>query len=156
MAVRDSYNEKPGSWTRDASPIAAVMGISMMGIFVLLIACFNLTNTAVAISSRRLKEIGIRKVMGSTRAHLIFQFIGETAFICLLALVVGILIADVLLIPAFNRMWPDLKLVADYFGRHWLSAFHFSNTPFYKPVSRKLPGLLHQPFSANQYFKRQT
>jgi ABC-type antimicrobial peptide transport system permease subunit len=117
MAVRDSYNEKPGTWTRDASPIAAVMGISMMGIFVLLIACFNLTNTAVAISSRRLKEIGIRKVMGSTRAHLIFQFIGETAFICLLALVVGILIADILLIPAFNKMWPDLKLVADYFGR---------------------------------------
>jgi ABC-type antimicrobial peptide transport system permease subunit len=117
MAVRDSYNEKPGSWTRDASPIAAVLGIGMMGIFVLLIACFNLTNTAVAISSRRLKEIGIRKVMGSTRVHLIIQFIGETAFICLLALLVGVLMAEFLLIPAFNKMWPDLKLITDYFGK---------------------------------------
>ena len=117
MAVRDSYEEKQGSWTREGSPIAAVLGVGMMGIFVLLIACFNLTNTAVAISSRRLKEIGIRKVMGSTRAHLIFQFIGETALICLMALLVGVILADLLLIPAFNKMWPDLKLVTDYFGR---------------------------------------
>ena len=117
MAVRDSYEEKQGSWTREGSPIAAVLGVGMMGIFVVLIACFNLTNTAVAISSRRLKEIGIRKVMGSTRAHLIFQFIGETALICLMALLVGVILADLLLIPAFNKMWPDLKLVTDYFGR---------------------------------------
>lgn len=117
MAVRDSYEEKQGSWTREGSPVAAMLGVGMMGIFVLLIACFNLTNTAVAISSRRLKEIGIRKVMGSTRAHLIFQFIGETAFICLMALLVGVILADLLLIPAFNKMWPDLKLVTDYFGR---------------------------------------
>jgi putative ABC transport system permease protein len=76
MAVRDSYDDKPGTWTQDGSPLAAVVGIGLMGIFVLLIAIFNLTNTAIAISSRRLKEIGIRKVMGSTRKNLIVQFIG--------------------------------------------------------------------------------
>ena len=42
MAVSDSYNEVPGTWTREGSPIAAVVGIGVMGIFVLLIACFNL------------------------------------------------------------------------------------------------------------------
>ncbi|MBL7852046.1 MAG: ABC transporter permease [Cyclobacteriaceae bacterium] len=117
MAVDDSYNERPGTWTREGSPIAAVVGVGVMGIFVLLIACFNLTNTAVAISSRRLKEIGIRKVMGSTRKHLIFQFIGETTLTCLLALLLGIAIGEWLLIPAFNDLWPDLKLEPDYFGR---------------------------------------
>ncbi|MFM7487490.1 MAG: ABC transporter permease [Cytophagales bacterium] len=54
MAVRDSYADKNGTWTRDGSPLAAVIGIGLMGLFVLLIAIFNLTNTAVAISSRRL------------------------------------------------------------------------------------------------------
>lgn len=117
MAVDDGYNNRPGTWTREGSPIAAVVGVGVMGILVLLIACFNLTNTAVAISSRRLKEIGIRKVMGSTRKHLIFQFIGETTLTCLLALVLGVAIGEWLLIPAFNDLWPDLKLEPDYFGR---------------------------------------
>lgn len=117
MGVSDGYSEKPGVWTQNGSPMAAVVGIGMMGIFVLLIACFNLTNTAVAISSRRLKEIGIRKVMGSTRKHLIFQFIGETSVICFLALILGVLIGEFLLIPAFNDLWPELKLVTNYFGK---------------------------------------
>lgn len=117
MAVDDSYNERPGTWTREGSPLAAVVGVGVMGILVLLIAIFNLTNTAIAISSRRLKEIGIRKVMGSTRGHVIFQFIGETTLTCLLALILGIAIGEWLLIPAFNDLWPDLKLEPDYFGR---------------------------------------
>lgn len=117
MAVRDSYADKNGTWTRDGSPIAAVMGIGLMGIFVLLIAIFNLTNTAVAISSRRLKEIGIRKVMGSTRKHLIAQFIGETTLICFFALIVGIVIGELFLMPAFNKLWPQFDLVTDYFGK---------------------------------------
>ncbi|MEO7992134.1 MAG: FtsX-like permease family protein [Chryseolinea sp.] len=117
MAVRDSYTDKNGTWTRDGSPLAAVIGVGLMGIFVLLIAIFNLTNTAVAISSRRLKEIGIRKVMGSTRKDLIFQFIGETTLICFIALIVGVIIGELFLLPAFNKLWPDFNMVTDYFGR---------------------------------------
>jgi ABC-type antimicrobial peptide transport system permease subunit len=117
MAVRDTYSERPGAYTRDASPLAAVVGCAIMGILVLLIACFNLTNTSIAISSRRLKEIGIRKVMGSKRGQLIAQFIGETTLICLVALLLGMLLADVALIPAFNSLWPYMKLEADYFGK---------------------------------------
>lgn len=116
MAVRDSYDEINGTWTRSGSPIAAIVGVGMMGILVLLIACFNLTNTAIAISSGRLKEIGIRKVMGSSRKSLIAQFIGETIGICLLSLLLGMLLADIFLIPAFNQLWPEMKLTADYFN----------------------------------------
>jgi len=117
MAVRDSYSERPGTWTREGSPIAAVVGIGMMGIFVLLIACFNLTNTSVAISSRRLKEIGIRKVMGSSRKYLIYQFIGETTLICATALLLGIILGEFLLIPAFNELWPEIKLTPHYLDK---------------------------------------
>lgn len=117
MATRDEYDNRQGTWTRDASPLAAVVGCAVMGIFILLIACFNLTNTAIAMSSRRLKEIGIRKVMGSMRKQLIFQFIGETMFVCFVALLIGMLIADLFLIPSFNALWPYMKLKADYFGK---------------------------------------
>lgn len=117
MAVRDEYTDRPGTWTRDASPLAAVVGVAVMAIFVLLIACFNLTNTAIAISSRRLKEIGIRKVMGSMRTQLIFQFIGETLIVCFFSLLLGIAIAEFLLIPAFNALWPYMELQTNYFGK---------------------------------------
>jgi len=82
-----------------------------------LIACFNLTNTAVAVSAKRLKEIGIRKVMGSQRLQLIIQFMGETMLICFMALLLGMLIADILLIPAFNNLWPYMKLTTNYIGK---------------------------------------
>lgn len=117
MATRDEYDNRPGTWTRDASPLAAVVGCAVMGIFILLIACFNLTNTSVAMSSKRLKEIGIRKVMGSRRKQLVVQFIGETMFVCFVALLMGMLLADFFLIPSFNALWPDMKLKADYFGK---------------------------------------
>ncbi len=116
MGARDGYGDKPGTWTHSGSPLVAVIGIGMMGIFVLLIACFNLTNTAVAISSRRLKEIGLRKVMGSSRQSLIVQFIGETTFICSIALLVGLILGEFVLIPAFNVLWSGLKIVTNYWG----------------------------------------
>lgn len=116
MAVRDSYQNRPGIWTNTGSPISAVVGLSMMGILILLLACFNLTNTSIAISSGRLKEIGVRKVMGSERKHLIAQFLGETIFVCFIALVLGVLMAELFLIPAFNEMWEGIKIVTNYFG----------------------------------------
>lgn len=116
MAPRDEYENREGTWTRDASPLAAVIGCAVMAIFILLIACFNLTNTSIAMSSKRLKEIGIRKVMGSRRNQLVAQFIGETALVCLIALLLGMLIADLFLIPQFNALWPYMKLKTDYFG----------------------------------------
>jgi putative ABC transport system permease protein len=84
-----------------------------MAVLILLIACFNMTNTSIAISSRRLKEIGIRKVMGSMRAQLILQFIGETLFICFLALIIGMLLGEVLL-SAWNSLWVEMKLTSHY------------------------------------------
>jgi hypothetical protein len=117
MAERDEYGSIQGSYTRGATPLAAVFGCAVMGVFILLIACFNLTNTSIAMSSRRLKEIGIRKVMGSKRQQLIMQFIGETMFVCFVALLLGMLIADLFLIPSFNVLWPEMKLETDYFGK---------------------------------------
>lgn len=153
MAVRDGYEEKPGTWTQEGSPIAAVVGIGMMGIFVLLIACFNLTNTAVAISSRRLKEIGIRKVMGSSRKHLIFQFIGETTFICFISLIVGLLLGEFVLIPAFNELWPDLQLITDYFGRPNFLIFMVATLAFTSLLAGSYPAFYISKFQPTSILK---
>jgi putative ABC transport system permease protein len=112
MPQRDEANDT-WSQTRSSSPTAAVIAPTLMALFVLLIACFNMTNTAIAISSRRLKEIGIRKVMGSLRSQLIFQFLGETTFICAVALLLGFGLGEVLL-GSWNILWEDMKLTSHY------------------------------------------
>ncbi|MBT1704014.1 ABC transporter permease [Chryseosolibacter indicus] len=112
MARRDSANET-WSQTTSANNRAAVVAPGFMAVLVLLIACFNMTNTAIAISSRRLKEIGVRKVMGSLRSQLIAQFLGETFFICTIALLLGLFFGEVLL-NAWNSLWVNMKLTSHY------------------------------------------
>lgn len=102
MAHRDRSDDVQ-AWTFPAPPSAAIIGGMIMGMLILLIACFNLTNTAIAISSGRLKEIGIRKVMGSKRMQLILQFIGETTLICFLGILVGLGLTD-LMIEGWNTI----------------------------------------------------
>ncbi|HVU58192.1 MAG TPA: ABC transporter permease [Puia sp.] len=84
-----------------AGRIQYVRIFSSIAIFILLIACINFMNLATARSVRRAKEVGLRKVVGSTRAHLIGQFFGESLLFALLAMTVSMLLLA-LLLPAFN------------------------------------------------------
>jgi len=113
IAVRAEQN---GIWNHRLQrglPTAAVIGPNVMAILLLLLACFNFTNTSIAIASGRLKEIGLRKVMGSQRSQLIAQFLSENLVLALLALGVGILFAE-FLVPAYNEMWPFLEINLHY------------------------------------------
>jgi putative ABC transport system permease protein len=80
---------------------AYVKGLIIIAIFVLVIACFNFINLATARSLRRAKEIGVRKVIGADRKQLIFQFIGETVLLAVIAFFISVLIT-VLLLPVLN------------------------------------------------------
>jgi len=75
---------------------------SGVAIFILLIACINFMNLATARSVRRAKEVGLRKVVGSTRTWLIGQFLGESLVFSFLAMLLSILLLAVFL-PAFNH-----------------------------------------------------
>ncbi len=102
-----------GEQLRWGFPPSAVIGPGVMAIFLLLLACFNFTNTSIAISGKRLKEIGIRKTMGGVRGQLIFQFLSESMVLCFFSLVAGLLLAEVL-VPAYNNLWPGIKLTISY------------------------------------------
>ncbi len=77
--------------------------LSAIAIFVLLIACINFVNLTVARSVKRAKEIGVRKVIGGSRAELILQFFGESSVLCLLAFALAIGLVQVVL-PFFNSV----------------------------------------------------
>ena len=76
---------------------------SAVAFFMLLIACINYMNLTTARSARRAKEIGIRKVTGSTRQQLILQFLGESLLTALVAVLLSILLMMILL-PVFNSL----------------------------------------------------
>ncbi len=101
------------NWLNNAPPSSAIIGPVIMAIQLLLIACFNFTNTSIAVSSKRLKEIGIRKVMGSRRKQLIAQFMGENLILCFASLLVGLAIADAL-VPSYSAIWSFIDLELSY------------------------------------------
>jgi putative ABC transport system permease protein len=76
---------------------------SAVAFFMLLIACINYMNLTTARSARRAKEIGIRKVTGSSKKQLVAQFLGESLFTSLIAVLLSVLLVMVLL-SMFNSI----------------------------------------------------
>ncbi len=74
-----------------------------VAVFILLLACINFLNLATARSANRAKEVGLRKVIGSSRGNLIRQFLTESILYSFFSFALGLVIAAALL-PAFNKM----------------------------------------------------
>ncbi|MVM31470.1 FtsX-like permease family protein [Spirosoma sp. HMF4905] len=79
-----------------------VNALMIVALFVLVIACFNFINLATAVSFRRAREIGVRKVVGAGRRQLVFQFLGETILIATIAMLIAVM-ALFIVVPALNR-----------------------------------------------------
>jgi ABC-type antimicrobial peptide transport system permease subunit len=75
----------------------------IIGILILLIACINFINLSTARSEKRAREVGVRKVIGSERKDLVFQFLAESLVISFIAFLVSLLIAQ-LALPGFNEL----------------------------------------------------
>jgi putative ABC transport system permease protein len=87
--------------TQVGGRITNVKLFSIIAILLLIIASINFMNLSTAKVSGRLKEIGIKKTVGSSRRSLVFQFIGESLFVTALSTVIALVLVA-LLIPQFN------------------------------------------------------
>lgn len=74
-----------------------------IGIFILLIACINFMNLSTARASKRVKEVGVKKVVGASRASLIIQYLSESVCMSFVSLLLAMVLI-VLLLPAFNGL----------------------------------------------------
>lgn len=113
---------------RGSNPIYSYI-LSGIALFILLIACINFINLTVARSLKRAREIGIRKVVGSQRKQLIYQFMGESFLIAFVAFTFAIVLTQ-LVLPVFNDLankqlalsyLVDLKLIAGYFALFFMT-----------------------------------
>jgi len=76
---------------------------SAVAAFILLIACINFMNLTTARSAKRAREVGIRKVLGTTRRNLVLQFLSESTVMVIISLVLAIF-ASFVFIPGFNAL----------------------------------------------------
>jgi putative ABC transport system permease protein len=119
MPLRDIHLHSGKSYEIEANGDATYVYVfSVIALFILLIACVNFMNLSTARSANRAKEVGIRKVAGSLRLHLITQFLTESVLLSFLSLLFAIGIAA-LLVPLFNQLAGKEMSVATLFST-WL------------------------------------
>ncbi|PKQ65550.1 hypothetical protein BZG02_00665 [Labilibaculum filiforme] len=90
-------------WDAPTGNIKYIYILSAIAIFILLIASINYMNMATARSSKRAKEVGIRKVVGAQRENIIRQFMMESISLTVFALIIALICVE-LLLPVFNQL----------------------------------------------------
>jgi putative ABC transport system permease protein len=118
-----------------------LFGIALL---ILIIAAINYTNLAIARSTTRLREIGVRKVLGANKKKLVNQFLGEALFFGFVSLCLGIFLAEVFL-PLFNN-FVNKNLSMDYFSNWTTLASLVSLMFFVGLISGSYPALFLSRF----------
>jgi putative ABC transport system permease protein len=104
QALKDMhYDNEAGVYSGHAFSKQLISVISLIGLFLLIIACVNFINLATAQAVNRSKEVGIRKVLGSNRPQLVLQFISETLLITVFAVLLASVISLITL-PMLNNL----------------------------------------------------
>lgn len=102
------FDDRFGNYNYNTVSHAAILALSLIGVFLLLTACINFINLSTAEAVKRSKEVGIRKSLGSTRRQLVFQFLGEATLVTLTATVLALVFAQFSL--RFLNPFLDLQL----------------------------------------------
>jgi putative ABC transport system permease protein len=102
-ALRDLHFRTDTSYDTAKGNESYLYLFSWVALFILLIACFNYINLAVAQGARRSVEVGVRKATGASSRQLLGQFLGESLLLSALAMVVAVLLVEITL-PGFNRL----------------------------------------------------
>lgn len=127
------------------------IGMPIIAIFMIVLACFNYINIAIVSAAKRLKEIGVRKVIGANRFRVITQFLTENIFVTLFALVIGVALCYFIFLPWFVQFsgWPlELKLL-----NRGIWIFLLSLVAFTGVVSGIYPAFYISQFEAVKIFK---
>ena len=156
----------------------AFLALGLIGLVLIITACINFVNLNTALAVHRAKEVGVRKVLGSSRLRLMANFLGETALITLLAIAAALAFAEIML-PQLQSIMGyrlELNLTGDFFVAGYLlllfaavtllagfyPAFHLASfTPAdairsNRPASRAGKGLLRKSLVVLQFAISQT
>lgn len=121
-----------------------------IAVFILVIACINFMNLATARSERRAREVGIRKSIGSRRKELVFQFLGESILLALVAFIAAIVLVE-LALPLYNQL-VSKRLLIDY-ASPWFWTFGLGLTLATGILAGSYPAFYLSSFNPAQVLK---
>ncbi|WPR77060.1 ABC transporter permease [Algoriphagus sp. NG3] len=122
-----------------------------IGIFLLLTACVNFVNLATAQALKRSKEVGVRKVLGSFRGQLFWQFIVETAIISTISILIAF-VASLALVPYVNDFF-SVRIPDNFFADSTLLLFIFGLNILITLLAGCYPALILTGFKPIQALK---
>ncbi len=130
------YDGRYGNFNGRTFSKDLIKALSLLGLFLLIIACVNFINLSTAQAINRAREVGVRKVLGGNRRQLQLQFLGETGLTCLIALILSAIVALITL-PLLNGLLETqlsfnllqnhdilLFMIAVFFAVTFLSGFY--------------------------------
>ena len=117
---------------------------TVIAIFILIIACINFMNLSTARSSIRAREVGMRKVLGALRGHLVKQFFSESFIFSILSFVLALFIVYFAM-PFFNNL-AGREISVNYLEQPWLLIILFSLVIFVGIVSGSYPSVVLSSF----------
>ncbi len=115
------FDERFGNYKGRTFSTDLILALSLIAVFLLIIACVNFINLSTAQAINRAREVGVRKVLGSSRKNLVIQFMGETGITVFLAIVGSIAIAF-LCLPLINNLL-NIHIVSAAFFSFKFAAF---------------------------------
>lgn len=104
------------------SDLSYIYVLSLIAAAILFIAGINFMNLSTARSANRAKEVSIRKIVGSSRKKLIYQFMGESVFLSTLGFILSLVMIEILL-PVFNNVTDKNIDFSYYFNFRLIFAF---------------------------------
>jgi ABC-type antimicrobial peptide transport system permease subunit len=135
-----------------SSPPAALWSNSVLALLLLLSASLNFANTTLAIGNRRLREMGVRKVMGGSLRQLRTQLLGEAFVVCLMALLLGMLLAYQI-VDAVNALWIHLDLKLSYLDNPPMLLFLLAVVVFTTLLAGSYPAFYLSRYSPTAIFR---
>lgn len=125
ISLTDLYvraSEMRGSVAMSGAPEARIV-LGIIASLLLLLACFNYMNISVASATKRIKEIAMRKVMGSARRNIISQFLLENLVLCGFALVLGIALSYFVFLPGSKIVNPEMEIPFEFSSFYLMIGF---------------------------------
>jgi ABC-type antimicrobial peptide transport system permease subunit len=109
------FNQDYPTFSYNSVSEGEIMVMWIIGIFLIITACINFVNLSTAIAVKRSKEIGIRKVLGSTRTQLVKQHLGETFMVTLISVLISLGLAElgIIKLNAFLETQIEIHLLTD-------------------------------------------
>ena len=98
-----------------------IFGFAAVALFILIVACINYINLAIARATKRAREIGMRKILGVPRGYLVFRYLGEAILFSFIAMVLGVFVVEVVLnLTSINTLFGKPLALNFYTDLLWI------------------------------------